>query len=238
MVRSAFVILLVLPLLLAVPARGQPAGFTRSDAKIIVLADGRLAVIKAGPGGPVIEGLIDGERSTGSPVDLRVGDIIVRFQNVASPTAEQIGAAFEAAPVGAEIGLAVRRDGSERVVTFRRPATPGGARIAVAAPGGAGAGAWVTGGSAGGRDFVIAGVHLRENDEGLPEVSHRTSDPAGATVALRTGDVVAALNGHPIVALAGLEKWYAQVPSGDEIVLTIIRAGRTMTVTFAKPADR
>jgi len=238
MFRFTLAILLALPLLAPAPVRGQQITAKRSDAKVIVLADGRLAVIKSGSGGAVVEGLIDGDRSTGSPVDLRAGDVIIRFQHLAAPTADQIGSAFDATPVGAEITLALRREGAERVVSFRRPATPNGSRIAVAAPNGGGAGAWVASGPTGSKDFAIAGVNFRENDEGLPEVSHRTSHPAGATVALRAGDVVAAFNGRSIAALAGLEKWYAETPAGADVVLTVARGGQTTTVKFAKPADQ
>jgi len=238
MFRFAFVIFVILPLLTPAPVRGQPITATRTAAKVIVLADGRLAVIKSGSGGAVVEGLVDGETSTGSPVDVRAGDLIIRFQHLAAPTADQIGSAFDALPVGAEITLTLRRDGSDRTVSFRRPATPNGSRLAVAAPNGGGAGAWVASGPTGSKDFAIAGVHFRENDEGLPQVSHRTSHPAGATVALRSGDVVATFNGRPIAALAGLEKWYAEAPAGADILLTILRGGQTITVKFVKPADR
>lgn len=238
MSRVIFVVLMVMSVLPVVPASGQQPGFARSNAKVIVLADGRLAVIKPGPSGPVVEGMVDGDRLVSKTVDLQAGDIILRFQNIAAPTADQIEAAFDAAPVGTELTLAVRRGGTERVVSFLRPATPGGSRIAVAAPSGTGAGAWVTGAPSGNANFTIAGTHFRENEQGLPEVSHRTSHPAGVAVALRTGDVVAAFNGRPVAALAGLELWYGQVPPGGEIVLSIVRTGQTVTVKFAKPADQ
>jgi len=224
--------------LLVNPVRSQQRAFAASGAKVIVLADGRMAVLKPGPAGAVIDGLVDGERPNGAPTDLRVGDVVIRFQRIVAPTPDSIAAVFDATPVGAEVALAVLRDGAERTVTFRRPATAAGSRIAVTAPNAAGAGAWVTGAPATNVSFAIAGFGFRENGEGLPEVTHRVSHPAGASVGLRTGDVVIAFNGRPVAALAGLHKWYGEAPEGGEIALTVTRGAQTTVLKFAKPADR
>lgn len=234
MFRFAVLVALLIGLACPRPAHGQSAGLSKSDAKVIVLGDGRLAILQSGSGGAIVGGLVDGDRTGPTPVDLKVGDQIVRFQDITAPSADQIATAFDVVPVGGEISLRISRHGIEHAVTFARPATPVGSRIAVATPNGAGAGAWVTG-AAENHDFAIAGVHIRENDEGLPEVTHRGSHPSGAAVGLRAGDVISAFNGRAVVALAGLEAWYERVPAGGEIVLTVNRAGQTATVKFVKP---
>ena len=85
---------------------------------------------------------------------------------------------------------------------------------------------------------MIAGAHIRDNGQGMPEVVFRGSDPAADRVSLRVGDVVVAVNGRGISALAGLEFFYDQVASGDDVVLTIRRGGAEEVVRFAKPAGR
>jgi S1-C subfamily serine protease len=68
-------------------------------------------------------------------------------------------------------------------------------------------------------------------------VTHRGSDPAAATVGLRTGDIITAVNGQPIAALAGLQLLYDRASVGAELVLTVTRNSTVIEIRFPKPAS-
>ena len=224
--------------ILSAPAAvvGQQFSISASSAKVIMLADGRLAVLEARTGGVTITNLLDGDGAKGAAVDLLVGDVIVAFQAIKAPTVDQISASFDGLAEGTTITIGVRRDGADRTVTFARPAAEKGTVTAVSGSGGA-AGAWVTaGGPSNIEEMVIAGAHIRNNNDGLPAVTHLTSDPAAATVALRAGDLITTINDQPLPALAGLELFYGRIAAGEQVVLTVTRGGQTVKVQFKKPA--
>lgn len=237
--RAAVAFLLLTgPWLIPAGLEAQQFSISSSGGVVLTLSDGRLAVLQLRNGEIVIDGLVPPEREAGTPLDLRVGDQVVRFQADAEPTLARIEEAWKAVPTGAEVVIGVRREGGgTRMVTFAKPAETGGRRMAVSMGGRSGAGAWVTGeGPSNVTEMVIAGVHLRNNAQGMPEVTHRSSHPAATSVSLRAGDVVTAVNGRGISALAGLELLYGRIGVGEEVLLTVTRAGAEVTVTFAKPA--
>jgi S1-C subfamily serine protease len=232
-------LLMSLPLVGPAVAGAQEFTVTRAAGAVLVLADGRQAVIGPTDRGLAVKGLIEGSGKGGAPVDLAVGDLIVTFQGKSSGSADELVTAYERLPVGARVTMVVRRGDVERTVTFERPALPAGKRMAVAMQGSAGAGAWTTGGGPSDvTEIVIAGAHIRNNADGLPAVSHRTADPAEAVVPLVVGDVITTINGRTLAALAGLELGYGKLAPGANVALTVLRQGRLIEIKFSKPDGR
>lgn len=231
----------LLTIIVAVPSRAQEQYTVQSSEGIVlVLSDGRLAVLKSVEGRVIVGGLVTSEKNIGSPLDIQGGDRVLAFQADATPTLETIYAAYETLAPGSEVLLTLQRgSAAPHAVRFPRPVTPpGNTRRAVQFNGKpTDAGAWVSAGSpSDAKEMVIGGAHIRNNKEGMPEVTFRSSDPAAAAVPLRTGDVVTAVNGKGIAALAGLEKLYGAIEAGGEVTLTVMRLGQAQQVTFRKPS--
>ncbi|NOT07168.1 MAG: PDZ domain-containing protein [Gemmatimonadales bacterium] len=244
LLKTCTLLALVVGAVTSDPLLAQQFSMTKSDGVVLILGDGRFAVLKADGARVLIGNLIDGEKAEGVRADIQAGDVIMRILGVRAPTMEQVNTTYEAIKVGDEVILGLRRGTApEHEVRFKRPAVPGGGRpMAIAMEGGkaaAGAGAWVSGaGANAATEVVIAGAHIRENAEGMPEVTHRTADPAASTVPLRAGDVIVRINGRMIAALLGLQRFYTEAASGSQITLTLKREGQDMEIKFAKPADR
>lgn len=241
MLERGSLILIVLIAIWSPPATfaAQEFSVVRGAGAVLVLPDGRMAIIAGGPQDlTVVQGMTKAGAEAGEPVDLRVGDQIVRFQKTDAPAVEAIASMYDGLEVGAEVTLVIRREGAERTLTFKRPPLPAGTRTVVTRPGDAGAGAWVGGGgSASTASLIIAGIHIKENDQGMPEVTHRTSHPASTGIDLRSGDVIVTIQGHPIAALAGLERGYGRIAAGSEVLLAVTRDGAPVNVRFAKPTE-
>lgn len=220
------------------PVRAQQFSVSSAAGVVVALPDGRLAVLVQSAEGVTVDGLVMGEGVPGAALDIAKGDRVLRIQGVAANALADVERAWDAAPTGAEVTLVLRRGSApEHAVRFAKPAPGSGRRMAVAG-GGAGTGAWVSAdGPSNVTEMTIAGAHIRNNSEGLPEVSHRTSHPAAAGVALRVRDVIVAVNGKGIAALAGLELLYGKIEAGAEVELTVLRNGTQMNVTFTKPAQ-
>jgi len=238
--QSLSVLSVLSSLILAQPVRAQGFTVTAADGIVIVLGDGRLAVLRTDRNGVVVSGIVPGEKPTAATVDVQVGDRVVGIQQETNPPLDRISATYEGLSAGAEVLLTLQRgSAAPHQVRFPRPATvPAGARQAVMSgdkPGAAGA--WVSAGAPSGvTEMVIAGTHIRSNDQGMPQVMLRASHPAVASVPLRTGDVITAVNGKSIAALAGLEKFYQPIEPGGAVALTVTREGREIQVAFRKPA--
>lgn len=236
---TALMLLISLPLVGPSVAGAQEFSVTRAAGAVLVLADGRQAVIGPTKRGVAVQGLIAGERASTAPVDLAVGDLIVSFQGKPSGSADELVTSYERLPVGARVTMVVRRGDVERTITFERPPLPAGKRMAIAMRGSEGAGAWTSGGGPSDvTEVVIAGAHIRNNADGLPAVTHRTADPAEALVPLLVGDVITAVNGRTLAALAGLELLYGKIAAGANVTLAVLRDGRSLEVTFLKPDGR
>jgi S1-C subfamily serine protease len=216
-------------------AHGQQMTMTRSDARVMAVAPGLLLVLRAEASAVTIDGVV-ADSGGGAPVDLQRGDRITSFQGIRGLTIERIMAAYDSATTGTEIAIGiVRTNASERVVRFSKPAVARGAPRTIAVGAGVGTGAWASSAAAAAA-FEIAGAHIRENDQGMPEVSHRASHPAAATVPLRVGDVVTAIDGRKVAALAGLTMHYERATVGAEVRLTVARGKDSVEVKFNKPA--
>lgn len=221
----------------AAPAAAQQFSVSSAEGLVLTLPDGRLAVLQSGANGVTVRGLVDGEPKSGDRIDIAIGDRVVRFQGLANPALERIKAAYEGLAVGGEVVVGLARGDGERVIRFPKPA-PGAGRLMAVAGASGGAGAWTSSdGASGAKAVVIGGVHVRENTQGMPEVTHRESDPAAASIALRVGDVITSLNGRSIAALAGLEKLYQEVAAGASITLVVQRGGQPVEVAFRKPTS-
>lgn len=219
-------------------AHGQQMQMRMGGGSLITLPGGRLLVLASEAGGVVVRGVVDQSAAAvgGAVVDLAEGDRIVSFEDLQAPTAEQVVAAYDAIPEGAEVEMRVERDGVQRPVRFIRPAPTPSGQTMVVTDGAGGAGAWTTLPAGGGaEEVVIAGAHIRNNDQGMPAVTFRGSDGSAALVPLRVGDVIIAVNGRGIAALAGLELFYNPLAPGDEVTLRVIRNGVEETLTFRKP---
>lgn len=212
-----------------------------ADGVVIPLGDGRLAVLKNDKGAIVVSGLV-GEKTTDAMLDIQMGDKVVGFQQQSNPTLERINADYEALSAGSIVLFSLQRgSAAPHKVRYPRPDTPAGSnRRAVRFNGNpnAAAGAWVSASEPSKvTEMQIAGARIQNNTQGMPEVMSRGSHPAAATVTLRTGDVITAVNGKGIAALAGLEKFYQSLQPGDEVALTVTRDGREVQVTFRKPNE-
>jgi len=242
--RRACLTTTVLLIVLSWP-RLQAQEFTvaRADAAVIVLSDNRLAVLADSGGRILVRGVVEGSVPAGQALDIRIGDVVTSFQGNSRPVLDSIRAIYDALKIGEEVELGLKRGAAgEHRIRFPRPAAPPtGSHMAVIPQGGgaAGVGAWSTAGPSSNVDeLVIAGVHIRSNDQGMPEVGYRTSDPAAMTVTLRAGDVILSVNGRPIAALAGLDLLYQKVQPGDSVTMTVRRAGRDFSIGFLKPDAR
>lgn len=233
------------PLLLLLAAPGgrptlvaQQFSVGPSDGVVIPLPGGRIAILQTIEGSVVVHGLVDGPADSSAALDIAIGDRVTRFQTLRNPPLDSIRAGFRAIAAGAEVMLGlVRGAAAERVVTFPNLA-PGNRQVMAVSGGGAGAGAWVTGGAPSEvQEIVIAGAHIRNNAQGMPAVTHRSAHAAASTVALRVGDVITAVNGRPIAALAGLELLLGRAAVGEEVTLTVTRANATVSIRFPKPAS-
>lgn len=210
------------------------------DGLIITLPDGRFAVLRKEGGTVLVSGVVKGENSRGAFLDIAPGDRVIAFQSDASPSIERITTAWAALPAGAEVLLTLARgNAAPHQVRFARPTPQAGdsARM-ITVNDRPDAGAWVSAGSPSNvAEMSIAGAKIRNNKEGLPEVVSRGSHPAASAVPLRPGDVITAVNGRTIAALAGLERFYQPLKSGDEVTLTVTRDGQPKAITFRKPSE-
>lgn len=212
-----------------------------TEGFVMPLADGRMAVLLTREGGVVVDGVVAADQpGSGPETDLRRGDLVVSFQQSERPSLTDIAQAWERIADSAQVTIAVERSGARHQVRFRKPATRSTPvmRMAISGQEGAGTGAWVGagGGSSGTTEVVISGNHIRENDQGMPYVAFRASDPGASAVGLRTGDVITHFSGRSLAALRGLEMLYNAAAAGEEIVLTVQRGGRSESVRFRKSA--
>ncbi|MFN8091105.1 MAG: PDZ domain-containing protein [Vicinamibacteria bacterium] len=219
----------------ATGAAGQQMQMIKGDGGVLSLPGGGVAVVVVEGGAPVVRGVVRGSRA----VDLLEGDRIVSLQDQPATTPAALQKSYDALEEGADVVLGVVRGGTERQVRFPRPPHETGEKHVVMG-GDGGAGAWTSArpGAHTAQEVVIAGARIRNNEQGMPEVVLRGSDPAAARVPLRVGDVVLSVNGRGLSALAGLEMLYGRVAVGDEVTLTILRDGAEQTLRFSKPAGR
>jgi serine protease Do len=219
---------------------GQQMTMSSAGGEVIGLATGQFAVLKTASDGVVVDNVITDPAPAGAVrVGLEAGDRIVALQGEAVVALDLFVAAYRTIAQGTEITLRLSRAGRETAIRFPKPA-PQQRMMAVGGAAGGPAGAWsaASPGGAAASTVTIAGAHIVENTQGMPEVSHRASHPAAASVALRVGDVITAIDGRSIAALAGLQLFYAAVPIDAEVTLKVRRANQDITVTFRKPADK
>jgi S1-C subfamily serine protease len=212
----------------------QQLTMTRANGDLLPLGGGHVAVLDGDSSGVKVTGVVAGS-STAVP-DVKQGDRVVAIQGRRASSLDSLMSSFRAIALGDLVELELERAGKAIVVRFPRVAVEG---RGLAVQGGAGgAGAWVTASDSQRRGFSIAGVHFRENAQGMPEVSHRESHPASASIALRAGDMITAVNGRSIAALAGLEMVYARTSVGERVTLRVKRGHETLELSFSKPDGR
>lgn len=221
-------------------AASQQMMMQRGDGAVVVLPSGRMAVLGLEADQVVVRGVVEGTGSATETAPVMEGDRIVSIQGASVSALDAFTTAYDAIAEGEEVVLGVLRGNASQTVRFPRP--PHAAplqHMVVTSPSG-GAGAWSTASPAGGgaTEVVIAGAHIRNNEQGMPAVVFRGSDPAADLVSLRVGDVIVSVNGQTIAALAGLELLYGRVAVGGEVALGIQRGGSEEVVRFAKPAGR
>lgn len=198
------------------------------------LVAGQVAILQQQGAEIVVAGVVvDGD---GPRVDVQRGDRLRRFQQSTASDLVAVMQAFKALPVGAMVTLELQRDARTVSVRLPRAEAPAGPMMIVGDGTSGGAGAWTSSGGSS-KGFGIAGAQIIENEEGMPEVTHRAAHPASTTVSLRAGDVITAIDGRPIAALAGLEMLYGRVPAGTTVTLTVKRGKEQVSVAFAKPAS-
>lgn len=156
------------------------------------------------------------------------GALVARLQDLI--------AGIVAVPAGSEVTLSVRGTNGPQIFRFERqpPATSGGASAANAGssiPGG-----WTSAASQDTVDLNLGGANIRENSEGLPEVTHRVSHAAAATVPLRAKDVIVEINGHKVNSAAGFRTRVEATAVGTTLRLRINRAGEILDLGFPRPA--
>jgi hypothetical protein len=232
----------LLALLALIPTSAFAQQFTAriSDGVILTLAVGRFAVLRSEGGSIVVSGVMNTEGNNTPRLNIEKGDRVVGFQSDVNPSLERIATTWTALPAGAEVLLTLARGtAAPHQVRFTRPSpAQGDTPMTVTFDGRPDAGAWVSAGSPGkATEVSIAGATIRNNREGMPEVVNRGSHPASSTVPLRIGDVITAVNGRSIAALAGLEKFYQPLKPGDEVTLALTRDGQPKSITFRKPSE-
>lgn len=212
---------------------------SQGSGEAIIIAAGQFAVLKEQQSAVIVDNVIVDGQNGAARIDVRVGDRIVALQDTPTTRLTQFTQAYRAISAGTSVTLRVSRPQGEVVLRFPKPEERGDQRLLVvggadkAAPG-----AWATASSETAKSFVVAGANFKENSEGMPEVSYRTAHPAAATLALRVGDVVTAVNGRSIAALAGLELIYNAEAPGTRMRFTVRRGDTMLDVDFVKPADK
>ncbi len=206
---------------------------------VLRLHAGHILILRQSAEGVMVETIMR-EGGAAVALDLRKGDRLRAIDGVAIGSLAEATQAYRKVATGQVVSLAVQRGTEARSVRFPKPApaAEGERTMAVQGAGGAGVGAWTTAGGNSATRLDIAGAQIEENGEGMPQVVNRTSHPAASAVALRVGDVVTAIGGRSIPALAGLVMRYGEVPVGGEVVLTVQRGSETVEVRFPKPADK
>lgn len=227
----------------ASPAGAQQQFSARqAEGAVLALADTRLAVVMPANGRLEVVSLV-GEATGPEHTDIQRGDVVLAVDGHSVSTFGDVTARFAAIEVGKPARVLVRRGTAERTITWNKPAQgrADGRQMVITSDAPSltgGAGAWtVQGPPQGGSEVVIAGIHIRENSEGMPEVAFKSAHPGQAQVALQSGDVITALNGRSIAALAGLEKLYGEAAVGSDVRLTVTRRGTGTTISFKKPAS-
>jgi len=197
--------------------------------------------VRDGASGVVVASVIADSSAAASAPDVRADDRIVAILGKPVTSLVHLMAAYDSATVGASITLRIARGSApEHMLRFPKPApAAGGQRMMVVGGDAGGAGVWsMSNAPAGVGRVVIAGAHLADNTQGMPEVTHRESHPAASMVPLRIGDVVTAVNGASVAALRGVELLYGRLSVGDSVQLVVKRGGSELVLRFAKPADR
>lgn len=243
---SCFLLLLAAAAALNAPRalHAQTVRMRAADgAEVLRLDGGHLLILRESGGTVVVESLLR-EDGQAAALDVRKGDRLRAVDGAAVATLRDAVQAYQRVATGQLLSLSLLRGADARVVRVAKPAPlPDGQRtLAIKSDGAAaaagGAGAWTTAGSGAAATVSIAGAQVGENDQGMPAVTHRTAHPAASAVALRVGDVVTAVNGRSLAALAGLVKLYGDIAVGQEVVLTIRRGSEELQLRFLKPEDK
>lgn len=181
----------------------------------------------------VVEGVVN---DSAGGVDFRTGDRILRLQGQRLPDLQTFVRTYRELAAGTAVSVLVARASTQHELRFRKPAREAGTTLAVAGTSGD-AGAWTTSEATPGTSLEIVGAVFAENSEGMPAVSFRKSHPLAATLGVRVGDVVLALNEFPMFALRSLELRYGSVNAGAPIRLKVLRGADTVVVQFSKPGS-
>ncbi|MEW5916749.1 MAG: PDZ domain-containing protein, partial [Gemmatimonadota bacterium] len=182
----------LLGMLLGGSANAQQLSMSRADGEVVVIAPGQFAILKEEGSSVVVDNVLLEGSATERRADVVKRDRITALNEKSVTSLARFVAEYRAIAAGSAVTLSLTRNDSLLKVRFTKPsATTGDQRlVAVRDKDGAPAGAWATAGAgaaSGAARVVIAGVHVVENDQGMPEVAHRAAHPAAATVALRVG---------------------------------------------------
>ncbi|UCE24466.1 MAG: PDZ domain-containing protein [Candidatus Zixiibacteriota bacterium] len=163
-------------------------------------------------------------------VDLRQGDVVVMINGKRFKSAEEANGILNSLAIGEEIKLAVRRDGSIRMVSFPKadPDKLEGPQLMVKT---ASCGPGETMEVVGDLSLMLIG---KENQVRVDEIlPGGTSTIPGMT--LQKGDIITVCNGTSVTSPAQFAELIAGLSVGDQINLTVTRGDETVEMAFAKP---
>ena len=157
------------------------------------------------------------------PVDLAEGDEIGMAEGKRLRAISELKPLYDAAPVGSEFTLGVRRDGRPIVVKFRRqsPGEMGSGGLIMIRPGD----------EEGTRLFPALGFRLKDEPYGLTVEEVLPGGP----FPVQPGDGIRSLNGKKTGTVEEFETVLATIEVGQETALLISRGGTERTFRAPRP---
>jgi S1-C subfamily serine protease len=178
-------------------------------------------------------------------IDIAEGDIILMANGKKISTAEELEKLYNEAAIGQEIKLGIKREGSMRLVSFKKADPKDMPVMKKIVMGGDGAGIDSSGGpgskvlnlSQGGDMLPLPemGLIVSTKDKKLKvEVVIPMDGKKVFTEELKEGDVIRSLQGKEITTENEFKKIYDAIAVGEEGQLTVERSGKTITSGFTK----
>jgi len=163
-------------------------------------------------------------------IDLKTGDQIVMVNGKRVKSTADLEEIYNTVKVGEAITIAIKRDQVRQMIAFPKadPEAEEGARIMVRTT--------LDDGGDGATPILGLGLLVAE-EEGEVSVVDILPMPSGLPedVVFNQGDIIAKLQNEPVASASDLDTRYADIATGDEVVMEITRDGESQSFTFAKP---
>lgn len=164
-------------------------------------------------------------------VDAKSGDEILMMNAKRVKDTATMKEIYEGLAIGDDVKIGVKRDGKMFIVNFPKIDPENAPRMVMHVSTGDGPGVEGEGHNM----MPLVGLHIILKDgmeleklDGLPGETPEDAD-------LQTGDVVTAINGQTVSAIADFRKIYEAVKPGEEMKIAVTRDGKSVISTFNKP---